>query len=116
MKTYQGSCHCQSVLFEVSCEIETAYQCDCSLCIRKGARMIYAKETDYTLLAGQQNLSMYQFNTHTAEHYFCKTCGIYTFHKTRSKPGMFGFNAGCLAELDIMGLPIEMIKGSSLKS
>lgn len=112
MKEYVGSCHCQSVIYQVKCDIDMAYQCDCSLCTRKGAKMLYTEEANYTLLAGEQNLSKYQFNTHTAEHYFCKTCGIYTFHKTRTKPGMFGFNAGCLEELDSHQLPVEMIHGA----
>ena len=114
MKVYKGSCHCQSVVFEVACEVGVAYLCDCSLCVRKGAKMIYAKDTDYKILAGEQNLSVYQFNTLTAKHYFCKTCGIYTFHKTRTKPGMFGFNAGCLEGLDVQSLPVKFIQGSQL--
>lgn len=112
MQIYQGSCHCQAVRFEVHCQIEEACLCDCSMCIRKGAKMVYAQETDYQLLAGAEHLAKYQFNTHTAEHYFCKICGIYTFHKTRTKPGVFGFNAGCLADLDINNLAVRVVEGS----
>ncbi|MFT5706532.1 MAG: hypothetical protein ACI9ES_000813 [Oceanospirillaceae bacterium] len=112
MKIYKGSCHCQSVLFEVTCDLGTARQCDCSLCIRKGAKMVYANESAYKLLAGAKNLGMYQFNTHSAEHFFCKTCGIYTFHKTRIKPDMFGFNAGCLEGVDAMALDAIIVHGA----
>ena len=49
-----------------------------------------------TVAKGAENLSLYQFNTNTAKHYFCKTCGIYTHHQRRSNPNEYGVNAGCI--------------------
>ncbi|MEH6443971.1 MAG: hypothetical protein V7784_08735 [Oceanospirillaceae bacterium] len=74
--------------------------------------MVYANESDYKLLAGEKNLGLYQFHTHTAKHYFCKTCAIYRFHKTRIKPGMFGFNAGCLEGVDVTALDVIIVHGA----
>lgn len=45
---------------------------------------------------GQEYLTLYQFNTHTAKHYFCSICGIYTHHQRRSNPNQFGVNVACL--------------------
>ena len=111
MQLYKGSCHCQGIEFEVKWTLGPALRCDCSLCIRKGAKMIYADESQFTILAGEANLAMYQFNSNIAEHYFCKTCGIYTHHRTRSKPGLFGFNAGCLQGLNVADLDVKMSQG-----
>ena len=52
------------------------------------------------IVKGQELLSVYRFNTRTAEHYFCSRCGIYTHHRRRSKPNQYGFNLGCLEGVD----------------
>ena len=62
--------------------------------------MITAAKEELTLTAGEDNLGMYQWNTKTVRHYFCKTCGIYTHHKMRSKPDTYGLNVGCIDEID----------------
>lgn len=48
------------------------------------------------ILKGEDRLSLYQFGTHTARHYFCSICGIYTHHRRRSNPNEYGFNVACL--------------------
>jgi len=113
MAKFTGSCHCQAVQFEVSCSLDISYQCDCSLCARKGAKMVYAQPTDFALVKGEESLSCYQFNTHVAEHYFCKLCGIYTFHKTRMQPSRYGINTGCLEGINVGELEVKTINGSA---
>ena len=48
------------------------------------------------IVQGKSALSLYQFNTATAEHYFCRHCGIYTHHKRRADPSQCGINLGCI--------------------
>jgi len=48
------------------------------------------------VLQGQDALQLYQFNTRTAKHYFCRHCGIHTHHQRRSNPQEYGYNVGCL--------------------
>ncbi len=48
------------------------------------------------VIHGQSVLKLYQFNTRTAEHYFCGRCGIYTHHQRRSNPNEYGYNVACL--------------------
>lgn len=45
---------------------------------------------------GGELLTLYQFNTNTAKHYFCSRCGIYTHHQRRSNPQEYGVNVACL--------------------
>ncbi len=99
----KGSCHCGQVKFEVHGEPRGARRCDCSLCRRKGAIMLTADEASFHVVAGEDNLSMYQWNTRQARHYFCKTCGIYTHNWRRSAPE-YGYNSGCLENLDLSTL------------
>ena len=55
-----------------------------------------AGENGYSILINET-----QFNTMTAKHYFCRTCGIYTHHQRRSNPQQYGFNVACLAGVDV---------------
>lgn len=55
---------------------------------------------DLSVTKGEENLTLYQWNTKTAKHYFCRTCGIYTHHQKRSDPSQFGFNVACLEGVD----------------
>jgi hypothetical protein len=62
----------------------------------RGAIAVSAKLADMQFVQGEDNLTLYEFNTRTAKHYFCKTCGIYTHHQRRSDPSLFGINAACI--------------------
>ena len=91
-------CHCGAVELELSLPngIEKPRRCDCSLCRRKGAIVASVKLDGIRIVRGEDSLSLYQFNTHTAKHYFCSKYGIYTHHQRRSVPTEYGFNVGCL--------------------
>lgn len=98
METRRGSCHCGAVIFEVDLVngLENLRRCNCSLCRRKGAIIASVPVSSLRVTQGADMLSLYQWNTRTAKHYFCKVCGIYTHHQRRSKPGEFGFNVACI--------------------
>ena len=59
-------------------------------------------------------LGLYQFGLKTAKHYFCKKCGIYTFHETARKAGHYRVNIGCLEDVDPLALEIELFDGKHL--
>ncbi|HEX6396039.1 MAG TPA: hypothetical protein VFZ95_01325, partial [Steroidobacteraceae bacterium] len=62
--------------------------------------------------AGQDVLKLYQFNTRTAKHYFCSNCGIYTHHQRRSNPLEYGYNVGCLEDVNPFDLgPVQTNDG-----
>jgi hypothetical protein len=48
------------------------------------------------VVRGADKLTLYTFNTGTAQHYFCSICGIYTHHRRRSNPNEYGINLGAL--------------------
>jgi hypothetical protein len=111
---YQGSCHCGSIKFTVLTDLKSALRCNCSLCIRKGAVMLTGTEGGFELLEGNEHLGKYQFNTHVAEHFFCKNCGIYTHHRPRSNPKIHRVNAGCILGIDSMRLEPGLNDGVAL--
>lgn len=61
------------------------------------------------IIRGTHALSTYSFNTKTAKHYFCGTCGIYTHHQRRSNPEQYGVNVACLegmSPFDLEEVPV----------
>ena len=94
----KGSCHCGAVVLEVALTdgLNTARRCDCSFCRRRGAIAVSAPLSGVTVLQGAESLTLYQFGTRTAKHWFCKTCGIYTHHQRRSNPNEYGVNVAIL--------------------
>jgi len=115
-ETRRGQCHCGAVVFEVELEngLEDLRRCDCSLCRRKGAIMASVPLRGFKVLKGAGMLTLYQWNTRTAKHYFCKVCGIYTHHQRRSNPTLYGFNVACLDGVDPFALEgVRIGDGSS---
>lgn len=94
----KASCHCGSVQFEVRLTdgLNTIRRCSCSYCRMRGAIAASAQLDGITFTKGEDKLTLYQFNTKTAKHYFCSVCGIYTHHQRRSNPDQYGINVACL--------------------
>lgn len=97
-KIHKAACHCKSVEFEVDLPngLDGPRRCDCSFCKMRGAIAASVPLSGLRIIKGQEKLTLYQFNTKTAKHYFCSICGIYTHHQRRSNPNEFGFNIACL--------------------
>ena len=95
---HKGSCHCGRVQFELTLPngLDDLRRCDCSMCRRKGAIVASVPIDGIKITKGEEVLSLYQFNTMTAKHYFCSVCGIYTHHQRRSNPKQYAFNVACL--------------------
>ena len=96
---HQAACHCGAVQFQVRlCDgFDSIRRCTCSYCRMRGAVAVSARLEDISFVQGQDKLTLYQFNSKTAKHYFCSFCGIYTHHQRRSNPHQFGINVACLA-------------------
>ncbi len=107
MTRLDAACHCRTVRFRVELPdgFRTARRCTCSFCRMRGAVVVSARLQDIIFLAGEDNLTLYQFNTRTAKHWFCRTCGIYTHHQRRSDPSLFGINVACLQGVSPFDFP-----------
>ena len=96
MAVHQGSCHCGAVTFCVNLEIEQLTNCDCSICTKKGVVHIRVQDDQFELLSGEKALTLYQWKSNTASHWFCKHCGIPAFGRPRFDPSRYTVNARCL--------------------
>lgn len=107
-----ASCHCGAVTFRVKLTdgLQTARRCTCSYCRMRGAIAVSANLDGIEILSGSDTLTLYQFGTMTARHYFCSICGIYTHHQRRSNPEQYGVNVACLegvSPFDFAEVPVS---------
>nr|WP_255500815.1 GFA family protein [Caulobacter sp. 17J80-11] len=98
----------------MSAEIAELTTCDCSLCVKKNALMAKVPEAALEITAGADNLGLYEWNTRRAKHHFCRTCGIYVFHRKRAAPDWFGVNVFCLDGFDPGTVPVRATEGANM--
>lgn len=105
--TLNGACHCGAVRFTVTLTegFASARRCTCSICRMRGAVAVTSTPGAFSITQGEDQLATYRFNTKTAEHHFCRNCGIYTHHKRRSAPNQLGVNVACLEGVSPFDFP-----------
>jgi hypothetical protein len=112
MTQLSGGCHCGAVRFRVVVRVFEAIECNCSMCTKKGYLHLIVPPEDFELVSGKDAVSTYTFNTHTAKHHFCKTCGIHAFYEPRSHPGQIDVNLRCLDDpKDISRFAVKAFDG-----
>lgn len=68
---------------------------------------------DFRLLTGADNITTYTFNTHTAKHTFCKTCGVKPFYTPRSHPDGISVNFRCVEQAGFETVTSEDFDGKN---
>ncbi len=96
----KATCHCGAVVITADLRGDALRpsRCSCSFCKRRQAGNVSCDYSSLRVVSGKEVLRRYQFGTHTAEHYFCGTCGIYTHHRRYSDPAEIGVNIGCITD------------------
>ncbi|MCM2560705.1 GFA family protein [Lutimaribacter sp. EGI FJ00015] len=94
----KATCHCGAIELQITPgqPLDRASRCDCSFCRRRQAAAVMVPLEDLEVVKGADTLTLYQWGTKTARHYFCSVCGIYTHHQRRSDPTQYGVNLGCI--------------------
>ena len=97
------TCHCGGVEAEVKLSekgLEKLIRCNCSICKRKGYIMTPVSSENFKLTKGNDLLTLYQYHTKVAKHYFCSRCGIYTHTNPRINPKIYMINVACIDEIN----------------
>lgn len=76
-------------------------------------RLYIVPKSRFRLLSGKEALTTYEFNTRTAKHLFCSTCGIKAFYIPRSHPDGYSVNARCLDEGTVQKMSIILSDGKN---
>lgn len=107
-----GGCHCGAVRFEAALPPKIlAQDCNCSVCSMTGFIHVIVPERQFRLLAGEDRLTAYRFNTGTARHLFCQICGVKSFYRPRSNPDGWSVNARCLDDAPALAITVEPFDG-----
>ncbi|MDO9487052.1 MAG: GFA family protein [Sphingomonadaceae bacterium] len=80
--------------------------CNCSMCAKTGYLHLIVEKRDFRLLTDWSALTDYRFNSGTARHMFCSTCGIKSFYVPRSHPDAYSVNLRALD--DVSGLAVTV--------
>ena len=114
MRWRAGGCHCGAVRFEVlSPKAVEVMSCNCSICAKTGYLHLIVEKRHFRLLKGEEHLTLYCFNTGTAKHLFCKTCGVKSFYFPRSHPDGVSVNYRCLDDAPISTARIAPFDGQN---
>lgn len=96
-KELHGQCHCGAIVFSCTAPRHlVVWICDCSICDMLKNWHFIVPEGDFNLLRGKEALSLYEFNTKTAKHFFCKHCGVSPFYRPRSNPDGYAVTLACV--------------------
>ncbi|WP_262692068.1 GFA family protein [Kordiimonas aestuarii] len=112
--THKGGCHCGNVRFELDARPDLeAKSCNCSICSMTGFVHYFASKDEFRVTKGADNLAEYTFNTDTAIHMFCKTCGVKAFYVPRSHPDGWSVNTNCIDMATVSTLIIGEFDGAN---
>ena len=111
---HRGGCHCGAVRFEFEAPARMRVQrCNCSICTMTGFEHLIVPGDDFQLITDPAALTRYQFNTGTAQHLFCATCGIKSYYIPRSNPDGVSVNLRCVDRSSIEAIEYEMFDGQN---
>lgn len=115
--SYHGSCHCGRIAFDLDADIGEAFDCNCSMCRRRGGLLAFFPRAAFTLETPATEMSTYRFNKGHIAHHFCPTCGIAPFSDgvhPKTGEAIVAINLRCLPELDLASLTIKQVDGAKL--
>ena len=101
-KTYQGGCHCGRVRYDAQTDLAQVIECNCSICVKRGALWAFVKAPQFRIVQGEDALADYQFGKKKLHHLFCRSCGIGSFSRGMAPNGeaTFAINVNCLDGVD----------------
>jgi hypothetical protein len=117
MTTYQGSCYCKRVRFEVDLDLSAGTtRCNCTSCLKRRWWGAMAKPAAFRLLAGESELV--KLKPAKGPGGFCKHCGVASFAHGDAAEWNDGdyvaINVGCLDGLSpaqLAAIPITYLDG-----
>ncbi|HET7811545.1 MAG TPA: GFA family protein [Steroidobacteraceae bacterium] len=75
-----GGCHCGRVRIQVNVDLAAGTgRCNCSICSKLRNWSVIVKPEALQLVAGEQDLSSYEWGPRISKRMFCRHCGVHVF-------------------------------------
>jgi hypothetical protein len=92
-----GSCHCQTVRFEISGEIDGIWHCHCGTCQKLNGTVCgstgFVSASAFKITEGQDELTVYE-SSPGKKRYFCAKCGAPIYALAQANPERIGVRMG----------------------
>lgn len=113
---HRGGCHCGRVRYEATSDLAQAADCNCSICMKRGAVWAFVRAPQFKLVQGEDALTDYQFGKKNIHHLFCSSCGVGSFSRGLAPNGedTFAINVNCIDDIDLANLKLTPFDGKSL--
>jgi hypothetical protein len=107
---HRGSCHCGAVRYEVVVDLSNGGgRCNCTVCTKTAALGGSVKPDAFTLLSGEESVSIYEWGPKISRRYFCKHCGVHCFGRGHLKElggDYVSINFNTLDDIDVGSLKV----------
>lgn len=105
-----GSCHCGKVRIEADLDLSAGSgRCNCSICAKLRAWTVIVKPQAVRLLAGESELSSYEWGAKISSRMFCKHCGVHVFSRGYLEEVGGDYCSVSVAVLDLEPATLDMI-------
>lgn len=113
---YTAGCHCGKVRIEFVGTIDSALECNCSICAKKGSLLWFVPRDAMRVTSDKTHIGTYTFNKHVIHHHFCTHCGIHPYAEGKDPQGnrMAAINLRCVDDLDLSKVPVKQFNGKAL--
>jgi hypothetical protein len=92
-----GSCHCQTIRFEISGEIDGIWHCHCGTCQKLNGTAYgstgFVSASAFKITEGQDELTAYE-SSPGKKRYFCAKCGAPIYALAQANPERIGVRMG----------------------
>ena len=94
-----GSCHCQTVQYEIDGDMEGIFHCHCHTCQKLNgtsyASTGFVPSNSFRILAGESSLTAYE-SSPGKNRYFCALCGAPVYAQAQATPERIGIRVGLI--------------------
>ena len=112
--THKGSCHCGQVTFEVEGTFDTAMECNCSHCSRKGYLLWFVPRTQLTVPSPEANARDLHLQQARHQASFLSQCEARPSGWGASRgTEMAAINVRCLEDVELGSIKHQFVDGRS---